>query len=486
MLVVHSCRTDDYYYQQTDSENQFQNRKFYVLSAKEVKAIPGLWGKVQTVQQNSMVHNSEIQTVSRINQDSLLQGGIIEADSVLVIENNGSKTYTFKIARAVSSSTVENLVLKKNADESFSGVMLKYNFTAQEKQISSLGHSVDYTNKIEVFPIENLNIAARVVSQTSGCYTVTWETGICKVEGHSYLQDCNAIGNDRAGIPQIISVQNKCVGAAVNDIGVDNDDNPSGGGGFDTGPWGAGSGEDGEPITANACEELELRNLLLKTYFGNPKFQGRLTEISENIATNPYEKSFSFGISSGMGKFEAVTPIKVGTKDDVGFYASYTNMIVYGVVHTHPKNAGNKAFSGADFFSFAGANKANPALKYYLVKSADGSVYALSITDQWAFSSFFENKTMSDYTNSEREFKIESDIGGYIYTVKSDLAKKGKSKQESYELALAFVLKKYNMGLGLSKMDSNGDFKPLFVNETTPNPQKPKKKNYEKTDNCNL
>ena len=62
MFVVHSCRTDDYYYQQTDSENQFQNRKFYVLNAKEIKAIPGLWAKVQTVQQNGMVRNSGIQT----------------------------------------------------------------------------------------------------------------------------------------------------------------------------------------------------------------------------------------------------------------------------------------------------------------------------------------------------------------------------------------------------------------------------------------
>ena len=96
VLVVHSCRTDDYYYQQTDSENQFQNRKFYVLNAKEVKGIPGLWEKVHNIQQNVMIHNIGIKAISKNNQDSLLQGGTIDTDSVLVIENNGSKTYTFK------------------------------------------------------------------------------------------------------------------------------------------------------------------------------------------------------------------------------------------------------------------------------------------------------------------------------------------------------------------------------------------------------
>lgn len=35
-------------------------------------------------------------------------------------------------------------------------------------------------------------------------------------------------------------------------------------------------------------------------------------------------------------------------------------------------------------------------------------------------------------------------------------------------------------------MDANGDFKPLFVNVTTPDSQKPKKKIFEQTNNCNL
>lgn len=279
-LTAYSCRTDHFPEQQTDFENQFQNRKFYVLNAKEVKAIPGLLDKVETIQQNSMVRNTEIHTASKTNQDSLLQGSVIDTDSVLVIENNGSKTYTFKITRDSASSVVENLVLKKNEDESFSGVMLKYNFTEQDKQISSLGHSVDYTNKIEVFPIENLNIAARVVSQTSGCYRVVWETGLCAQGLHIYGESCQLTGGDRAGVPQVISVTNTC---AVSTLTEYTDGQPSGGGGsFDTGVWGAGGYENPE---FNPCDQL-------KKIQNEPEFKNKMGILKSNVETGTKEKGF--------------------------------------------------------------------------------------------------------------------------------------------------------------------------------------------------
>lgn len=490
LLMLFNCRTDDYSNQKHNHENQFQNRKFSVLNRKQIESIDGLLQRVQNVEKNIVQKEIIGNSFSKINQDSLLQDSNINIDSVLLIEHNGLKTYTFKISRNNNSSTIENLVLRKNTDSTFSGVLMKYDLTDNEKQMSASGHSVDLTNKIQVFPIENLSIQARVVSQTSGCYTVTWETGVCSGDNHPYGDtSCNLIGSSgEAPRPQIISVVNKCTGSAVSDISVYTDGDPGGSGGFDTGVWGGGSGADGEPITTTLCEELELRNLLLKSFLGKPKTKGRLDEISLNIATNTAEKSFSFGITTGMGKLEAVTPIKIGPANAgmVGVYAAYPNMIIYGIIHTHPKNSEHKAFSGADFFTFADSSKVNSSLKYYLVKAADGSVYALSITDRQTFLNFFENKSMDDYINNEREFKIESNIGGEIYDLIKTFMKNEKSKNEAYELALAFVLKKYNMGLGFSKMDTNGDFKPIFVNETTPNPQKPKKKHYEQTDNCNL
>ncbi|WP_411811929.1 hypothetical protein ACLB9Y_00780 [Chryseobacterium scophthalmum] len=160
-------------------------------------------------------------------------------------------------------------------------------------------------------------------------------------------------------------------------------------------------------------------------------------------------------------------------------------MRVYGALHTHPKFSEYRSFSASDLFMFGAANKINPDFQYFIVKAYDGSVYGLVITDWSAFRNFFDNKSKDDYTDAQDNFKITSDIGGDISEVLSFFKKQGKTKNEAYELAMAFVLKKYNMGLGLSKMDSNGDFKPLFVNDS-PNPQSPKKNIYEQTDNCNL
>jgi len=52
----------------------------------------------------------------------------------------------------------------------------------------------------------------------------------------------------------------------------------------------------------------------------------------------------------------------------------------------------------------------------------------------------------------------------------------------AYEMAMAAVLNEYNAGLTLDKKDANGNFKPIVVNTTIPNPNKPKKKVY--TQNC--
>ena len=263
-----------------------------------------------------------------------------------------------------------------------------------------------------------------------------------------------------------------------------NEGQPSGGGSFDTGVW--GSGED-ELEPTNACERFNFENLKLKANFQKTKFQGRLTEISSGIATATVEKSFSFGISTSISQLETVTPINVGYANggSVTILGSYTTMKVYGAVHTHPKFSEYKAFSAADIFEFAKGNKQNPDFRYYIVKAYDGSVYGLVITDLAKLRNFFDNNSKIDFVNDENNFKITSDIGGDIENLIRFFKNNGKSKNEAYELALAFVLKKYNVGLGLSKMDANGDFKPLFVNEIM-DPQNPKKKIHEPSTNCNL
>lgn len=45
-------------------------------------------------------------------------------------------------------------------------------------------------------------------------------------------------------------------------------------------------------------------------------------------------------------------------------------------------------------------------------------------------------------------------------------------------MAMAALLKQFNTGISLYKKDANGNFKPVVVSISTPNPNKPKKKVY--------
>ena len=339
LLSLQACVTDDFSNHTNNSDILFQNRKFSVLTQKQVENIDGLIEKVQNIEKTIVTEN-RADRFSKVNQDSLLHGSIIEKDSVLLIEHNGSKTYTFKISRSSGSSGVENLVLKKNADYTFSGVLMKYDLTDAEKQIAGLGHSLDLTNKIQVFPIENLDIQAKVVSQTSGCYTITWETGICAAGLHTYGQPCNLTGDDRAGISQIISVHNKCSGTAVSDIGVDTDDNPSGGGGWDTGVWGAG----GEGSAFNPCDQL-------KKIQNESEFKNRMGILKGNIDTGTKEKGFVLYSEPVPNsnylppKFKISNIIEGGDNGTIDYKTYFSNLSSmdllyrsYGAGHNHLKN----------------------------------------------------------------------------------------------------------------------------------------------------
>ncbi|WP_288442606.1 hypothetical protein [uncultured Chryseobacterium sp.] len=79
--------------------------------------------------------------------NSILDGATISTDKVILVENGTQKTYTFPVKRASKSSGLENLVLKQNADGTFSGVLIQYDITPLQKDLFVLGEEVDMKNK---------------------------------------------------------------------------------------------------------------------------------------------------------------------------------------------------------------------------------------------------------------------------------------------------------------------------------------------------
>src|SRR5690606_33411133 len=142
-------------------------------------------------------------------QDSILEGALIETDKIIEITNGEKVTYTFPVSRTFPNDKVENLVLKKNADNTYPGVLIQYTLTPQEKQQISTGQSIDLTSKVKVFGIDQISVAARIQTDTVGCLEITWETGTCSGTMHHSYGDtsCPLIGGPHeAQPPSIISI----------------------------------------------------------------------------------------------------------------------------------------------------------------------------------------------------------------------------------------------------------------------------------------
>ncbi len=533
-----------------------------------------------------------------------MDGGVVGIDKVLVVEDeNGHKTYTFPLKRTFPTTKIENLVLKRNTDSTFSGVLIQYDVSATDKDLFSNWHSVDLKTKTKIYNINNLSIASQARVQTSyfGCFSMSYEDGMCGEDQHSYGDtSCTFTPTNQPGKqaqpPRILSI------TAVPGCGNGGGDGTTGSSPA-TGSFPAGGGEgltmlfDEYDLTyhngditdpafqfwskvnqfvqtqpqnvqnlnaeyhyvfyfihqyfqlnggltvpnktfaadrlqkiatwlydtsmgthldyeqkrniaiwsvkyllenpdmtwedfknqflMNPCENIMDGNQKAKEYLLKPKAAGRLSEIKTGIATQAKEKSFSFGVDSNGT--EQVTSIKESfSGNSVGIVASSPSFTIKGGIHTHSPGGASPP-SASDIYTFMQGYTANNNFTFYYTVTYDGNEYVFTITDYTKFKKFAKEYPQDEYVDHELNSWINGkSIGDEFYKASQYFKKKqGKSKNESFELAMAYVLKKFNTGVGMSKKDANGDFKPIFINEQQ-DPANPKKKTYNKTDNCNL
>lgn len=212
---------------------------------------------------------------------------------------------------------------------------------------------------------------------------------------------------------------------------------------------------------------------------------------SEMLALSSLNKEyvFWFGKTDTSNSTYSATGI-LSSLDDTSIpiypYApsSMSLPLTYGAEHLHTMT-GFSAPSPADIYNFRYCSFINPLFTNYLVLSPSNNEYAFIIHDTVAFHNFgimqpfLENIDSSGNWISTTEFyKISNDV--YRYFIAN-----GKTDDEAFELAHAFALKKFNVGLTLAKRDSFGNFKPIFVDEMI-DPGDTSKKLYYQTIICNL
>lgn len=214
------------------------------------------------------------------------------------------------------------------------------------------------------------------------------------------------------------------------------------------------------------------------------------TDINEKAVLLGYNLKYPEAGTLPITKQYTISTVSYGTAREVKLPPTPPGMIVVGAIHTHP-STGYAPPSAADIYTFHAEVAGNTEFRFYFNYAADGSKYMMTVTDQDAFNSFVTNYPKSSNVESNQSsdnfngWVQNSTIGKEFKKTETFLiSSNGMSRPEAYENAFAYILGKYT-GVTLSKMDSNGDFKSIFVKkDTTKKEKKNKNPVLPATSNC--
>nr|WP_314490574.1 hypothetical protein [uncultured Chryseobacterium sp.] len=283
-LLLNSCKTELDSFQ--ENEILKQEAKFSLLRIEQINQQINLLSKLSEVELNAF-RTTDI--LGRSVQDSILESVIINTNEVLLAERGEKKTYTFPVYRT-NSGKIENLVLKENTDKTYSGFLIQYDLTKEEKDLFISGQNVDIKSKIKIFNIDKLNLSARVQSDVVGCYEITWETGTCSSSQHHAYGDntCVLTGDDAAPKPTIIAIKDICSNYGTQgDSPYSNPNFPNDGssGSYDTAPY---IGSEAELIEMNRVFRLKLNTAQLSWYDGHTVLGMDLAKLYNEDNSNPH------------------------------------------------------------------------------------------------------------------------------------------------------------------------------------------------------
>jgi len=329
-------------------------------------------------------------------------------------------------------------------------------------QLSATPADEELNNYISIEDLGSKN-GADIFGKTMVCYKTfaqnTYVPGTPCVNGHTDPAVCDLHG-DAAPIPgYYIS------GYTVMPYLCDNNPDPvitiplEGGGGG----WNGGSLPD--PLDPN-CETIKNNLQKAKTMYNDANVKAQNNIMKATIVTDAFEKAFYFGKNTS-GTY-ATSPIINGSAASTpNLNIAASTFPVEGASHNHPNN-GFTAFSPQDINGFNYYIHQSVKFKHLFVNGTDGSEYVFTVEDQFAlddFTALYPDSSIDPATSDWRKdldiYKDEMFCYKYFF-------EQTKSEDKAYELTLAYLINKYNMGITMSKRtDQNGDFHPIHVEAIT-------------------
>jgi hypothetical protein len=196
--------------------------------------------------------------------------------------------------------------------------------------------------------------------------------------------------------------------------------------------------------------------------------------IYKKFRVNPNDVTDTIITTYRCGNVQAGTDSSILIQTVAGYLE-----LLAATLHTHPPS-GYSAHSAKDVYEMIETSLSDPHFEGTFVAAANGSQYAITITDPERAAAFLNTK--NSFLNDEN-WKDTSAIGKAFISARKYYEKIYKSNPDkihfAYEMAMAAVIKQFNIGISLSKKNASGNFKPLVVTTIIPDPNKPKKKVYQ-------
>jgi hypothetical protein len=485
---------------------EYNREKDFLTTMPDQKGMP-VWDKMQVLDNGGKTVLYVPLSADETGLSSLLIAKVDEKNSVFHLQN-----FTNDYLKAYVYNTDYPKAQRKLLMDTF--LQMDF-FTFGHQEFTNLPKDI-YNGSLEYNRLNILDAKIEAEQNKGFIYNTICTTYHYCVHGHS-ASNCD-YGNCTCGGLINCFVVTSCSTTAT---WIDDDPFPSfpgggggGGGGGTPGPQppkdpctlnltfyrlapgcGGGNNTDFSDFDDLPCDKIITENTKAKNLLDQVVIAAQNTTMKTGISTSAIEKAFTFGKDT-IGNY-AVSNIINGDPSGaaVSMPATNPNFTTEGGIHDHSTQTYDVPSPG-DIYWFWKVHHENANFNYYYTNGANtGAEYVYTITNSVDFANFTATyPELTYFSMSTHSWNISQNIGidfNLVYNYFVNIS--AKTDEESMELATAFVIAKYGMGIGISKKDTSGNFKPIFVKEIevqvpTGNPAFPftTLKTYEATTDCNL
>lgn len=221
--------------------------------------------------------------------------------------------------------------------------------------------------------------------------------------------------------------------------------------GVDCDGGGGGGYDDTPPAQPDPCSTEQAQ--AVTTFSTNSIYTSSKSQIESAFSSDGAEHDIAFGKDANGNIIRSVMTTGNDHTATVGVVENrFTDL------HNHKDN---KPPSSGDIYGFIDISIQDPAFDKRYIVTANGTVYTLSITNRQAAIDF--------NNNHQRQAPIGDNEPSFPENIVNEIDKMQGWGNANEEMAIAFILSKYNTGISILKENNNGDFKRLKTKEITDN-----------------